>query len=268
MPSFVKLGQVFQPAPGEHLLSWLMRLCDANGIVLSDFAEQLVDIKASEFASIASRTEHSLVISCLTDTSEDIIREMMHLDLSAEITTFGGQSIPSSALERSKRRFAPGHLSRDRTPFLRALWAIRPITCDPTSGERLVDRCPCGHPFWWRDAHELLNCTACRADIRSIPSTQGTDNEIEASRFWASLYSMKASRREEVRDSLAPVFKNWTAVELVRLIEIARRVMGASDLTTGILLLKDWPKSVSSLHAPKRAALMRAVAELSREAAN
>jgi TniQ len=260
MVSFIRLATTFPAAPGEGLLSWLSRLCAANDISPSEFCSQIIGRGSSEFAALATRDEHALALGCVTGFGAAGIGAMMHSCGDPVTTAFFDQLIPWSALERSKRRIAPGRLATDRAPFLRALWSLRMISCDPTSGERLVNRCTCGQPLWWSGMHELLECGSCGQDIRLIPAAVGTSDEIEVSRFWASIYSFKASKRIEARSMLDPALKDCDSVQLLNIAEFLGTVDEfASDrsVESGTLILKGWPQSGHHLAAWRRGSAER-----------
>lgn len=262
MVSFIRLAVTFPAAPGEGLLSWLSRLCAANDISPSEFCSEIIGRNPNEFAALARRDEHALALGRVTGFGAASIGAMMNSCGNAVTTSFFDQLIPWSALERSKRRVAPSRLSTDRTPFLRAQWSLRMISCDPTSGERLVNRCTCGEPLWWCTMHELLECGLCRQDVRSMPTVLGTSEEIEVSRFWASIYSFKAGKRSEVRCMLDPAVKDCDPVQLLNIAEFLGTVdeFGtAHNPVIGSLILKKWPQSASHLVAWRRDAVERTI---------
>jgi hypothetical protein len=265
MVSFVCLATTFPAAPGECLLSWLSRLCAANDMSTSEFSSQIVGRDSREFAALATRDEHALALGRVTGRGAAAIRAMMHSGIDPAVTTFFDQPIPWSALERSKRRIAPGRLTKDQAPFLRALWSIRVISCDPTSRERLIDRCTCGKPLWWRSMHRLLECDACGRDLRSIPAAPGSDEQIEVSRFWASIYSFKPRKRMEARSMLSPEVRNCDAAKLLKFAEF----LGEFDesarrrrLESGTVVLKRLAQTIDHLSASQRRAVERAIADL------
>jgi hypothetical protein len=217
--------------------------------------------RSSEFAALATRDEHALALACITGVETAGIRAIMHSCGDPLTTTFFDQVTLWSAVERSKRRFAPGRLSTDQTPFLRALWSLRMIRCDPTSGERLVSRCTCGRPLWWASMHELLECGFCGQDIRSIPAAVGTSDEIDASQFWASIYSSNASKRLEARANLAPALKECDPVQLLKIAEFLGTINecpSVKRMERGTLdLKKKWPQSGHRLVAWRRSCVER-----------
>src|ERR1700755_614888 len=103
MVSFIRLSQTFPAAPGEGLLSWLSRLCEANDIFPSEFCSQILGRDSAEFAAIATRHEHVLALECVTGVGAVNIRQMIYSGPDRALTTFFDQSIPWYALERSKR---------------------------------------------------------------------------------------------------------------------------------------------------------------------
>lgn len=244
---------IIPAARGESLLSWLSRLCEANEISTSELTSQIVGRDSREFAALATRDEHAIALGCVTGRGTAIIRAMMHSGIDPAITAFFDQPIPWSALERGRRRIAPGQLKEGEVPFLRALWSIRVISCDPTSGERLVDCCPCGEPLWWRSMHRLLECSACGRDMRLVPAVLGSERQLEVSRFWASMYSFKPHKRLEVRSTLYSPIRDCDPARLMRLAEYLGSVEELADplgLESGTLLLKGLPESVKQVVSP------------------
>lgn len=262
MVSFLRLATTFPAATGESLLSWLSRLCEANGISTSEFSSQIVGRDSRDFATIATRNEHAIALGCVTGCGTATIRTMMHSGTDPAVTTFFDQPIPWSALERGRRRMAAGQLTKDEAPFLRALWSIRVISCDPTSGERLIDRCTCGDPLWWRSMHQLLECSACGRDIRSIPAVLGSERQVEVSRFWASMYSFKPQKRMEARSALYSPIRDCDPAQLMRLAEHLGSVQELArplGLESGTLLLKELPRSVDRVSPSLRSAIERTI---------
>jgi hypothetical protein len=265
MVSFVRLATTFAAAPGESLLSWLSRLCAANDISTSEFSSQIMGRDAREFAALATRDEHAHALECVTGVGAASIREMMHSGPDPALTTFFDQPIPWSSLERSKRRIAPGRLAKDQTPFLRALWSIRVISCEPTSGERLVNRCTCGQPLWWSSMHHMLECAACGEDLRSIPAVLGTNEEIDVSRFWASMYSLKARKRMEARAMLYPEIRNFDPARLLKFAGCLGELDGAARrprIESGTLVLARLAQTINHLSESQRRAVERAILDL------
>jgi hypothetical protein len=265
MVSFIRLGTTLDAVPGESLLSWLSRLCEANDMSTAEFCFYIIGRDSKEFAALAARDEHALALGRVIGVGQTTIRRMMHSGADPAITTFFDQPIPWSALERSKRRMAPGRLTKDKVPFLRALWSIRVISCDPTSGERLVNRCTCGQPLWWRSMHRLLECEACGHDLRTIPAALGSEEQIEVSRFWASIYSFKPEKRMEARAMLDPEVRNSDAAKLLKLAEC----LGDLDdsgcrprLGCGTLVLKRLAQTMGHLSESQRRAVERAKMDL------
>jgi hypothetical protein len=265
MVSFLRLGTTLTAMPGESLLSWLSRLCAANDMSTAEFCSYIIGRDSKEFAALVTRDEHALALGCVTGVGETAIRTMMHSAANPAITTFFDQLIPWSALERSKRRVAPGRLTKDKEPFLRALWSIRVISCDPTSRERLVNRCTCGRPLWWRSMHRLLECNACGHDLRTVPAALGSDEQIEVSRFWASIYSFKPQRRMEARSMLDPEVRNFDATKLLKFAEFLGEFDGPAGhrrLESGTLVLKRLAQTMNHLSASQRRAVERAIVDL------
>jgi hypothetical protein len=264
MVSFIRLSQTFPAAPGEGLLSWLSRLCEANDIFPSEFCSQIIGRGSAEFAALATRDEHALALECVTGVGAASIRQMMHSGPDPALTTFFDQPIPWSSLERSKRRLAPGRLAKDQTPFFRALWSIRVISCEPASGERLVNRCTCGRSLWWSSMHRLLECDSCGTDLRSISTAMGTDEEIKVSRFWASMYSLKPHKRIEARTMLYPAVRNCDPAKLMQFVEFVgaiRELAPHGGLNAGTLILTGLPHSAQQLSVNWRRAVKRAMVE-------
>ncbi len=240
----------------------MSRLCDANDVSTSELTSQIVGRDSREFAALATRVEHAIALGCVTGCGTAIIRAMMHSEVDPAITTFFDQPIPWSALERGKRRIAPGQVTKGEVPFLRALWSIRVISCDPTSGERLIDRCPCGNPLWWRSMHHLLKCSACGQDIRLVPAVLGSERQIEVSRFWASMYSFQPRKRLEARSALYSPIRDCDPGRLMRLAEYLGSIEELAHprgLDSGTLLLKGLPGSVDHLSFSWRSAVKHTI---------
>lgn len=262
MVTFLRLATTFPPAHGESLLSWLSRLCEENGISTSELSSQIVGRDSREFAALATRDEHAIALGCVTGRGTATIRAMMHSGIDPAVTTFFDQPIPWSALERGRRRIAPGQLAKGEAPFLRALWSLRVISCDPTSGERLIDRCTCGEPLWWRSMHELVKCNACGRDIRSIPAVRGSERQIEVSRFWASMYSFKPLKRMEARLKLYSPVRDFDPAQLIQLAKYlgsVEKLARPPSLESGTLLLKGLPGSVDRVSPSWRPAVERTI---------
>lgn len=115
MVSFLRLSSIFSPAFGEGLLSWLTRLCAENRLSTSEFTADIVGRDPREFAALATRDEHALALEILTGMEAANIRLMMHSSKHPQTTNFFDQPIWWSALERTKRRIAPGRCRRDQS---------------------------------------------------------------------------------------------------------------------------------------------------------
>jgi TniQ len=265
MVSFLRLGSTFAAVPGESLLSWLSRLCVANDMSTEEFCSHIIGRDSREFAVLATRDEHALALGCVTGVGEAAIRIMMHAGVDPALTTFFDQPIPWWALERSKRRVAPSLLVKGKEPFLRALWSIRVISCDPTSGQRLVDRCTCGQPLWWRSMHRLLECNACGRNLGTIAAALGNDEQLEVSRFWASIYSLKHQKRMEARSMLDPEIRNCDAAKLLKFTEFLGELdkpAHRSRIETGTLVLKRLGQTIDHLSEIQRRAVEQAILDI------
>jgi hypothetical protein len=109
--------------------------------------------------------------------------------------------------------------------------------------------------------YELLECGFCGTDVRSITTDVGTKEEVEVSRFWASIYSFKRSRRIEARSVLHPELRNWDSAKLLQFAEFLGELdESAPDrrLESGTQVLIR-PEAIHHLSASQRRAVNCAI---------
>jgi hypothetical protein len=170
---------------------------------------------------------------------------MMWFALDNSTANFYGQPILTRFLETSRRRLAPSAFSTGGPGFHRAAWSLRLVSCDPDSGETLTDHCAvCGSDYWWSEVQAKLQCQRCRAPIGSTaPAQQGSPREIEASRFWASLYSADKEQVVRVRGRLSADIGSLRPDALINVAEQMEASSGGrtSGLVRGAEMLLSWP---------------------------
>lgn len=263
MPNFIKLGHTFLPRRGESLLSFLVRICGANGMSPQEFCSEIVGRGPESFASLASLPEYALSIARTTGLPETDVCQMMHVATSADDVTVLGVTIPSAQLDRTNRRFAPGKLKQDPVPFQRMRWSIRLISCDPSSGEILTHRCQCGASLQWWQTSKLLECTVCRGVVTDLPPRFATAEEMETSRFWSGLFSSRPEKNRSARAALPQEFRELITADLVRIashLDAAGAGRPAPSLKTGTALMQAWPLCLADMTPTARLIVTRAVA--------
>lgn len=110
--------------------------------------------------------------------------------------------------------------------------------------------------------YELLECGFCGADTRSITTDIGTKEEVEVSRFWASIFSFKRSRRIEARSVLHPELRNWDAAKLLQFAEFLGELDESTPdrrLESGTQVLMRLAETIHHLSASQRRAVNCAI---------
>jgi hypothetical protein len=99
-----------------------------------------------------------------------------------------GRAMPPDWLVTDRRRLAPARLNGDGDqPWIRMLWQIGSLPCDPETGEMLVDRCDCGEPLWWARTEKVWQCVKCEADVRHQAAKYMPSDIWDAARELAAL---------------------------------------------------------------------------------
>ncbi|MFG3593050.1 hypothetical protein [Bradyrhizobium sp. RDI18] len=113
--------------------------------------------------------------------------------------------------------------------------------------------------------YRLLECDACGRDLRSIPAALGTDEEIEVSRFWASMYSFKPWKRMEARLMLDPEVRNYDVAKLLKFAEFLGELDESARrprIGGGTLVLKRLAQTMDHLPESQRRPVERAILDL------
>ncbi|MGH9604938.1 MAG: TniQ family protein [Terracidiphilus sp.] len=178
----------FRPRPGECVASIAVRLAPHG---------RLTPAELVRFGLKFARTPLAVVPTSI-DSIGRLARlaglQTAELAAAAWIKTPGGyrilgREVPVAWVETSRRRVAPGVLARDGgEPFVRTLWQIAALACDPESGEALRSRCwKCAHALTWQTANAICECP-CGADQRAAPARRVPQDVLVAAREIAGLF--------------------------------------------------------------------------------
>ncbi|WP_187971629.1 TniQ family protein [Aquibium microcysteis] len=202
-PRYRRLSQVPKLHDGESLLSFTARIAAANGVTPDVLASAELGMGAQAWPAVLLSQVWALPLACATGVEESDIVARQLCWLSPHVVSMNGHATPRVMIDPIRLRFAPGRFASG-AGFHRNLWLVRGITCDPTTGERLREKCTCGHPQLWVTLRTPWKCCRCDQDLSEISPEVGTDEEIYRSRVWAGLLSAKPGVAQKSRKGLPP----------------------------------------------------------------
>ncbi|NNM72089.1 TniQ family protein [Enterovirga aerilata] len=246
------------PWPGECLPSIAVRYAERTAITVGELLASGLSMRATDLASLPLTRDAVLAMSHLASLDPDDML-LRSYDTSGETVAIGDLGIPAYLLDPARRRVAPGTLKRDGdAPWIRLSWQLRCFACEPTSGEMLVDHCPCGKPISWVRCMSVFRCNWCGADLRDIPVRQAPAHLVESSRTFAALLGFGVSTASSrTIERLFPSASAGARLELFALLgRLQYRTEGAGPPLScslapirGLELALGWPTSFDGIVA-------------------
>jgi len=184
--------------------------------------------------------------------------------------TVGNRDVPFDWLVADRRRVAPGVLREDgNEPWVRSLWQLRALPCDPNTGERLIDTCVCGSPLFWSNALSVTGCQFCGADISKSEPEYVSENDHKRVQEFSRLFRHPSrvtslpAPFDDVHDRTLFAAMSWLGTMNVD----PQAMPQPEHAVSGYELLKEWPagfdrlirEQISDLHGRRPSAPIAAI---------
>jgi hypothetical protein len=239
------------PFPDEAIASIVTRLAPEGLTSVKNFKRNHLNLPYISVGSIGGQPEvwKELAIVGSFDISD---LERRAWSRRGDKTFFLGRALPVGWFDQERRRIAPSVLLSDGAdPWIRNSWLIRAFTCDPTSGETILDRCPeCHVQLGWVNLEHVWQCDKCGFDLRMTKPTYGSAKELSVIRELADFFQGN-------RLPLPDVFANLADIDLLKLLGWFAYFCGlpdqmllspsAANAVDGYRALKGWPHTFDSV---------------------
>lgn len=230
--------------PGECVESLVLRLAPLGCVTAPELLKLGLGLDSRALPMVTRSRE---ALSRLATIGSFDIDELISASWKAtdRSVTVGLREIPLEWLVADRRRTAPGILARDRDgAWIRSLWQVSALPCDPVSGECLIDTCACGSPMFWSNAKTVWGCQFCGADVRKRIPTFVPDDLHQLVKEFSTLFQ---SQRVV---TLPPPFNGvqnrtlFAAMSwLGTMVKDENGIPHAHHAVHGYQLLKEWPGS-------------------------
>jgi len=169
---------VVEPFDGECLMSVLARTAEKNVFTrVREMVESAgLQVLRPEFIPF-TQVQAAPGLSKLLGVESGVIAGLMHPasdpERPVDKVNWYGTHLPRKFISID-RRFSPKSFAS--SPYIRAVWQVRPITFCPESMELLITQCPhCGAEVGWRVLHGFHVCATCG---RSLRHTRPRENRV------------------------------------------------------------------------------------------
>jgi len=155
-----------RPFAGECIASIAVRLAPHGFVKVSELLSLGLGLGRTHLALLPETDEAVRRLAIFGSYDFDDLKTRCWSRTEHGATVYG-RGMPPDWLVTERRRLAPARLIEDGDqPWIRILWQIGSLPCDPETGEMLVDRCDCGEPLWWARTEKVWQCIECGADVR------------------------------------------------------------------------------------------------------
>jgi len=227
------------PKHGESLHGYLVRMAERN---VFESPSWFLSMCGEKF--ISARTDR--VIPKLARVLRRSVPELRSLGLFPEPKAgplgvrFLSSAIHGPLVDQTRSKICPLCLAED--PYLRLLWELRPLTCCPHHGARLVWQCPaCREPLRYKRA-KVYECT-CGQDLREIAPDAADSSELCLSR----LLEAKATGAELASDGCHPDVRRLSLNDLSRLVAFLGCYSGGNRIEKRAVIYQRGPSEWSKV---------------------
>lgn len=179
--------------------AWIERMLDVTRVAGVEWGHVQTAAAAEE------KDIRALAAEMEVDPKELLMRAMPNIGPGVgnrRFTMFNGLILPTTLIEKKRRRFAPASLRT--ASYHRALWNIRLFPCCLETGQMLIDHCgnaECpGGELGWRHTLGIETCEFCIADLTHSKSSKIPSDLLAQLRPIANLFSPE--KRGEALSSL------------------------------------------------------------------
>jgi hypothetical protein len=231
--------------PGECLQSVAIRLAPHGLVTVAEFLELGLGMDRRQLAALPERDDAIRKLALIGGFALEDLNSRGWRRTDRSIFALG-REMPDDWFVTDRRRVAPGRLTKDQgSPWARMLWQVRPLPCDPETGERLIDRCQCGSLLTWANAETVCGCAKCGRDVRHQAVTTVPREIFDLGRELAGYFGVGCRPRlpepfDRLSDRAIFAAMNWFGY-FVALDKYLKP--GAANALEGYRALKLWPAS-------------------------
>lgn len=213
-----------EPYPDESLAGLVVRATAMNFRRNPLMALRRFGIVTTRPASLCIRPSLAETIARMTGTHDvERIAQKFHVPIEGRSgwSDFFGEPLRDFYREPKKRRVAPTSLKNGE--YVRAMWALKPLSFDPVTKETLIDTCPeCGRVLGWTLTYGVAYCDHCSRpekfmhwtwhypglDLRDFPQPKVEVEDEEALDFVTGLIDPLPGRKEAARSLVPEIWSN------------------------------------------------------------
>jgi hypothetical protein len=239
------------PFPDEAIASMVIRLAPEGLTSVKNFKKNHLDLKDVSIGAIGGQPA-ALKELAIVGSFDSGDLERRAWTRRGDKTDFMGRTLPAGWFDQERRRVAPFMLLKDgANPWIRNTWLIRAFSCDPSSGETILERCPgCHLLLGWVDLENVWQCDTCGLDLRTAKPTYASPGTLSAVSELAGFFQGKELPLPECFSSLAEVdllkVLGWFAYFCGLPDQLFLRPSPANAVD-GYLALKGWPHTFDAV---------------------
>lgn len=243
----------FTPRPGECVASIAVRLAPHGRLTPRELIRYALNMPNRPLARLPASINGIERLAQLGGLQVEELAPNAWIETPAGYRILG-REVPESWVETSRRRIAPGALARDGDePYIRTLWQISALACDPDTGEALRSRCwNCSSGLTWQETRTIYECP-CGADQREAPVRRVPEDVLVNSQELAGFFGYGPSPRLPAPFSSLPEpalfhLLGWFGY-FSELREGAQLRPSAVNAARGYRAFKRWPASFDAILA-------------------
>lgn len=216
------------PMPDESLAGLVARAAGVNVYPHAHDVLVLAGLGNIRPETIADKPFDKIVeLAGVLGAEPERLRPMHHPGADKRSIDFFGAPLRTKLRETRLRRVSPRALQR--SPYIRAIWSVRPLTFDPETKEMLISHCPvCQKSLGFHRTWGIEFCETCIAedqyglpmplvDLRDFPQPLVEVDDVEALDFVSGLLAPIP----EKRPSLAGLHDDLSSLNRGQLFELA-----------------------------------------------
>ncbi len=229
--------------PLECLQSIAIRLAPCGLVTVAEFLQLGLGLWKKQLAILPERDEAIRRLAQFGGFDFDDLKSRCWRRTDRSIFVLD-REVPEDWFVTDRRRLAPGRLTEDQdSPWIRMLWQLRALPCDPETGELLIDRCECGAALLWAKAETVWGCQECGRDVRTRTPKLAPPETAELAKELAGFFGI--GRRpslpepfDRLSDRAAFAAMSWFGyfADLEKFLK-----PGAANALVGYRALKRWP---------------------------
>jgi hypothetical protein len=244
------------PIAGESARSLFCRAAGGHGVPLSFTILRHLGMQYRNVVTIAEDQHldvHEMARIIKVDANE--IEARRYRPVGSKRYSFFGLELPTAAIEKKVRRFAPASLAI--SPHIRAEWELRDLPFCAESWDMLTDRCTCRVVQGWiRLNRGVHRCDDCGRDLSMIEVTKVPSHLRDQLSFYAGLVSPLRTVVEEAVSSLPPAIRQAERAALFQCVKLLRRAVAGRNadpardleaLHAACAAILDWPIGIAAL---------------------